>query len=64
MTEEKHETVLDQFKPRHQSVVRRTMEPPRVRYFSNANCQGCFYKATSYCWNSCPTNVWAKRKET
>lgn len=38
-------------------------EKKRVDWFSNAQCQGCYYKASSYCWRNCDVNIWKKRSE-
>ena len=31
--------------------------------FTRAECGGCQYKATSYCWGQCSFNIWKRKSD-
>lgn len=31
--------------------------------FTNIQCNGCQYKASSYCWGQCSFNIWKKKSD-
>ncbi|MFA5365320.1 MAG: hypothetical protein WC325_09100 [Candidatus Bathyarchaeia archaeon] len=35
----------------------------KKQYFTSAECRGCQYKATAYCWRNCSMNVWKERRD-
>jgi hypothetical protein len=47
--------------PKPKAVVEVKSSKPRQQFFTNAECRGCPYRGSVYCWNTCSLNVWAKR---
>jgi hypothetical protein len=33
----------------------------RKDYFQSPECNGCQFKASSYCWGQCGINVWKRQ---
>jgi len=43
--------------------VRVHSKQEHVAKFTGMNCNGCQYKASSYCWGQCTMNIWKRKPD-
>jgi hypothetical protein len=37
-------------------------KPEKTQFFTKLECRCCIYKAGSYCWGQCSSNIWKKKE--